>query len=167
MINARGLTIANMDPQDEGKLPRAKSYPHDPNGAVGEIAHMVERAARGELDAQRTLRNIATNAAFTIGAQHPNSLICATEMIMTARTCAAHRQPEDVRSLAGALCFASDALRNFGQRDEADHVTAEAISILERLGNAGDEYGAVASDQLVTLYPTAGAIAQILLGKEC
>jgi hypothetical protein len=162
-VTDASVTPSSIDPQTALKLRRAASCSFDANSALLTGSALFAEAAYGDLLAQRILRNVTTNAAFALGIGNAHSLSAASEMTMMARLCAAHRQPEDARRLAGALCFTADAVRYFGNDEAADTLHGETIAILERLAADGDEYCAVASEAIVQLYPAAGSIAAALM----
>ncbi len=166
MSGSDGLTPANIDAATAAGLKRASSCPFDPNAALGAEADRYQQAATGNLVALQALRDACLDTAMRCGATHPHALVMASEAVITARLCAAHRQPEDARMLAGALCFTSDAFRQAGHVEAADITTGEMVTILEQLAAEGDEYCAIASEQMVALYPRASDFARSLMTVE-
>lgn len=161
-----GFTPANMHEADALVLKRASSCPFDPNAAIGTDSDRYRLAATGDLATLQTIRDQCMQTAMDGGTAHPHALVMASELLIIARLCAAHRQPEDARQLAGALCFTSSAFRHVDRHDAADLMTGEMVTILEQLAAAGDEYCAIASEQMVGLHPRASVIARTLMNVE-
>ena len=166
MADLSGTFIHTLDEETALSLPRATSCPFDPNAGLGPAADVLQGAAYGGLDEQRTIRDAMMRKAFGSGLDHPFAMGHSMQMVLAARLCAAHRLPEDARSLAAALCFTNDTLRHLGYADVADDIAGELVAVLERLSNAGDEYCGIASAHIVGAHPATAAIAHALMQEK-
>lgn len=135
----------------------------DFNRTVGDASPYIAEAARGDLAAQRHIRE--SWLALLATGKVVLSPILAIETICYARLCAGHGLPEDAWRLQGALRAGAACIRGGGLDFLADHWTAEAVSILEDLTALGDETAAVAANALVANDPRATAVAQVLSDK--
>ena len=144
-----GPTLAGDNP-----APATTSAPSPlavaPNDALGPIAAKeIEKAAKGDLAAQRVLFSACLDAV-TSPAEHPlNAQYVAMELMVIGRLVAAHGLPEDIRRLAAALVGGANVLRRAGRPDIADHMVAEAISVLEQMADCGDDLAASCSEALI------------------
>lgn len=146
MEAAPGPSVGDLTPTAIGPCPPAVA----PNGALGPIASKaIEEAARGDLLAQRQLFQACFDAICS-PAEHPlNAQYIAMETMVIGRLIAAHGVPEDIRKFAAALVQGANVLRRAGRPDIADHMVAEAISVLEQLADCGDDLSAVCSQVLI------------------
>lgn len=148
------------DTPDQLRIDRCK---FDPNSALGAEAQVIRDAAGGDLSAQRAMRGIFIEAIDTVDMTSPLAILFGLEMVPYARLCAAHGDQEDARRLAAALWWTFAASRSAGFGDRAQNLAGEAVAILERLADQGDEVSSLAAVQLVGLNPVAGDIAKRLL----
>ena len=121
-----------------------------PNAALGvESAHIIARAARGDLTAQRIIID-SCNRLIEDGSTYAG--ILATEAVSMARIAASHGHRDDTRRLAGVLCQAGLIFRNAGAAVLANDYTAEALSVLEGLAATGDDLAADNASKLVEMH---------------
>lgn len=137
----------------------------DPNFAAGWNTDVTRRAAGGDLDAQRTMRNVFTSAIHEVDVTSPLAVMFGVEMVPYARLCAAHGDMDDARVLASSLYWTFAASQSAGFGDSGESLAGEAVAILERLADQGDEIASLAAVQMVGQTPAAGDIAKRLLMK--
>lgn len=121
-----------------------------PNGALGPIASKaIADAARGDVSAQRQLFQACFDGICS-PTEHPlNAQYVVMEAMVVGRLIAAHGFPDDIRKFAAGLVQGANILRRAGRPDIADHMVAEAISVLEQMADCGDDLSAVCSQVLV------------------
>lgn len=137
----------------------------DPNSALGSQSSVLRAAAQGDLMALRSMRDMHINASKGFEADAPAAVLFGLEAMPYARLCAAQGDDNDARRLAGVLCYLFEASRFAGYGNRAERLAGEAVAILERLSEAGDETASLAAVQIVDLHPSAGDIAKRLLSE--
>lgn len=135
----------------------------NPNASFGIGAHVFDRAGVGDLPAMRALVEISLEEALSKPDDDPYALACASEALVFARLCASRRVSGDVRKLAAALCVTSDRTRRVGFVNVADALMGEAVAILERLADEGDELATFASCRLAATNAAVVEIARTVL----
>lgn len=154
--------MSDNRPEEGFEAPIFDRCHFNPNVGLGETSDLYERAAGGDQAAIRSLRDqFALICEVPPGS--PLALLVGTEALSYARLCAARGTVEDARVLAGVLCYTFAASQHAGYGDRALVLVGQAVSILERLAEHGDEVSALASNELVSVNPIAGDIAKRLL----
>jgi hypothetical protein len=143
----------------------SKACNFDANSATGWDVDVVRKAAGGDLDAQRKLRNVFTAAIQTVDVTSPLAVMFGIEMVPFARLCAAHGDMDDARVLASSLLWTFAASQSAGFAERSDKLAGEAVAILERLADRGDEIASLAAIKMVDQIPAAGDIAKRLIMK--
>lgn len=136
----------------------------EPNAALSPVAATImQQAARGDLNAQRRIRQVwADTFRPDHPQQHQNPDLMAASGLFVARMCAAQGDETDATMLATLLLNAGVRYNEGGRVGLGWELIAESLALYERLSAAGDPAAAQAVDALVpTLPPEVVARAQL------
>ncbi|GFZ89567.1 MULTISPECIES: hypothetical protein [Sphingobium] len=117
------------------------------NAALGmEAVQLTAAAARGDIDAQRKLRDYALEsmaekvAANALAYAHGH----AVEAMIWARLAASHGEEEDAIQLTAALAYLSEFWGMDGEGQEyGNFLLGEVVTILDGLASRGNEDAAI------------------------
>ena len=124
------------------------------NGALHpEVATLFAQVAKGDLAAQRRVRQVWFDSLQEGVPPVPNADLLAASGLLVARLCAANGDHSDARMLATLLLNAGMRHHGDGRLSLGCDLAAEALSLFERLSAAGDHEAAEAVDSLVPHMP--------------
>jgi hypothetical protein len=125
----------------------------DPNAGLGaDVSAIVANAARGDLEAQRRIRQAWSNSLYG-EPQHPNADLLAASGLLAARMCAANGDHTDINKLAMLLLNAGIRYSDGGRHGLGWECVAESLALYQRMSDAGDEEATDAIDKLVPALP--------------
>ncbi|GHH16090.1 hypothetical protein GCM10008023_19700 [Sphingomonas glacialis] len=111
----------------------------DANAGVGLVASLaLLGSANGDLSAQRYIRDDWSANLYAPEREGPDSDLRDAGGLLLARLCAAHGDATDANMLAMLLFNAGLRFRDRGRFSIGWECVAEALSLYERLGAAGD-----------------------------
>jgi hypothetical protein len=126
----------------------------EPNGALDPLAAtLLGQAAKGDLTAQRRIRQCWIEH---LDPEHPkgsNRDLMAASGLFVARMCAENGGHSDAAALAELLIHAAAQFYESGRIGVCNQLAAEGLSLFERLSAVGDLDAAEAVDKLVPIMP--------------
>ena len=126
----------------------------NPNGALHpEAATLFAQVAKGDLTAQRRVRQAWMDTLKEGAPQFENEDLLAATGVLVARLCAANGEIADAHVLAVALLNAGMRHHDGGRISLGWDLAAEALSLFQRLTAAGDQEAAETMDALVPHMP--------------
>jgi hypothetical protein len=126
----------------------------DPNIALGaDVSEIVANAARGDIHAQRRIRQSWLNSMRDDQTKPANAGLIAASGLFVARMCAANGDYSDVEMLAALLLTAGVQHHGDGREDLASQCVAESLALFDRMAAAGDEDASKAINALVPEIP--------------
>ncbi|KXU31548.1 hypothetical protein A0J57_05400 [Sphingobium sp. 22B] len=118
-----------------------------------EVAAVMTAAAKGDISAQRQMRNDSIDALVDSAAMPNVRTLLVFEALFFARLCACHGNADDARRLAGMLIHAAGIIRSSSLAAIGDSLMTESLCILEELSAAGDETAASAAITIAASEP--------------
>lgn len=116
-----------------------------------EGATMIASAARGDLDAQRKLRDEYRAPLLGRVLTQMNDDVLALCALGHARAAASQGDMNDLSHLASVLILLGDAMHIRARHDVAERARAEAIGVLDRMAETGHETAAYAINELAKI----------------
>lgn len=126
----------------------------EPNGALDPLAaSLVTQAAKGDLSAQRRIREAWIDTLRPDQPAQANADLVAAGGLFVARLCAANGDATDASKLATLLLNVGIEFHNDGRISLGWELIAESLALFERLSTTGDVEAAAAVDALVPTLP--------------
>ena len=135
----------------------------EPNGALDPLASsLLAQAARGDLLAQRHIRQAWCDTLHPDQPFAPNADLMAASGLFVARMCAANGDHSDAETLAMLLLNAGVRFHDAGRIVLSAQLIGEAVALYERLAAAGHQDASEVVDKLVAQLPAeVVALAQV------